>query len=845
MYRWLAEKLGNVSVNHKLGVGFGLVLLLTLLITFTGWTGLGDVASRGDKLGYISSLNVLTKDLRIARLDYEMRRGEQGTAAVSELLNRLDSGMKTARTLIEQPADIALIDEQLAAVEQYKRAFSDMAQAGANREDARSKLGNTADNAVLKVTEVEKSLLQSDSVTQFNSVVDLSKLIQQARFQVRGYTYSGKVEAEQPALDAIDNALKKITELQGSLQEQYQANLQQASVSLQAYRAAVSQFRDSQVATAVALKTMSAQGDVLLNRSDKLTISQTAVRDTDAAQAKYLLLLATVLALIFGLVAAWAITRQIVIPLNQTLKVAERVASGDLSHDLTSTRQDELGQLQRAMQSMTVGLRELIGGISDGVTQIASAAEQLSSVTEQTSAGVNNQKIETDQVATAMNEMAATVQEVARNAEEASEAAVAADQQAREGDKVVGEAIAQIERLATEVGNSTEAMGHLKRESDKIGSVLDVIKSVAQQTNLLALNAAIEAARAGEAGRGFAVVADEVRSLAQRTQKSTEEIEELIVGLQTGTQQVATIMDNSRGLTDSSVELTRRAGSALANITRTVSTIQAMNSQIATAAEQQSAVAEEINRSVLNVRDVSEQTSSASEETAASSAELARLGIYLQTLVGRSRLCRGWAATHPGRRTSATCEISYTLISPPSPQIVLAFALLRSAFSDLEVHHVSSADPLAGQRQRPTQTRPGFWPGAGPQFHHRHDRLAGLECRTVPLQQPDGAGPTGRRRGGHARQPHRVPNAHRHGQPGQNDAADRKNRPAPRLPVKTHERPDRPAASRGSRTPGSRLQSGAGGIAAVDRTAGKRPAAAAKSRPASQRHPRATVQRTA
>jgi len=635
MYRWLAEKLGNVSVRTKLGVGFGLVLLLTLMITFTGWTGLSDVASRGDKLGFISSLNVLTKDLRLARLDYEMRRGEQGTTAVSDLLNRLDSGMKTARTLIEQPADIALIDEQLAAVEQYKRAFKDMAQAGDNRENARSKLGNTADNAVLKVSEVEKSLLQGDSVTQFNRVVELSKLIQQARFQVRGYTYSGKVDAEQPALDAIDNALKKITELEGQLPAEYQANLQQAGVSLQAYRAAVSQYRDSQVATAAALKTMSAQGDLLLSHSDKLTVSQTAVRDTDAAQAKYFLLLATALALIFGLVAAWAITRQIVIPLNQTLQVAERVASGDLSHNLTSVRQDELGQLQRAMQSMSMGLRELIGGISDGVTQIARAAEQLSAVTEQTNAGVNSQKIETDQVATAMNEMAATVLEVARNAEEASEAAVAADQQAREGDKVVGQAIAQIERLATEVGNSTEAMGHLKRESDKIGSALDVIKSVAQQTNLLALNAAIEAARAGEAGRGFAVVADEVRSLALRTQKSTEEIEELIVGLQSGTQQVATIMDNSRGLTDSSVELTRSAGSALANITRTVSTIQAMNAQIATAAEQQSAVAEEVNRSVLNVRDISEQTAAASEETASSSTELARLGIHLQTLVGR------------------------------------------------------------------------------------------------------------------------------------------------------------------------------------------------------------------
>jgi len=638
MYRWLAEKLGNVSVNRKLSIGFGLVLVLTLLITFTGWTGLGDVINRGDKLGFISSLNGLTKDLRLARLDFDMRRGEQGTDAVTGLLTQLDNGLKTAQTLIEQPDDKALVEQQLEALNQYKKAFATMVQAGLKREGARSKLGDTADNAVAKIKEIEAALLQGDSITQFNSVVDLSKLIQQSRFQVRGYTYSGKTEAEQPALDAIDNALKKITELQGQLPAQYQANLQEASTSLQAYRGAVSQYRDSQVDSAAALKIMIAQGDILLGHSEKLTTSQTAVRDADAAHAKQLLLLATVLALIFGIVAAWAITRQIVIPLNQTLNVAERVASGDLSHNLNSTRQDELGQLQRAMQSMTLGLRTLIGGISEGVTQIASAAEQLSAVTEQTSAGVNSQKIETDQVATAMNEMAATVQEVARNAEEASEAAVAADQQAREGDKVVGEAIAQIERLATEVGNSTEAMGHLKRESDKIGSVLDVIKSVAQQTNLLALNAAIEAARAGEAGRGFAVVADEVRSLAQRTQKSTEEIEELIVGLQSGTQQVAAIMDNSRGLTDSSVELTRRAGNALGNITRTVSTIQAMNSQIATAAEQQSAVAEEINRSVLNVRDVSEQTSSASEETAASSAELARLGIYLQTLVGRFKV---------------------------------------------------------------------------------------------------------------------------------------------------------------------------------------------------------------
>ncbi|WP_372239402.1 methyl-accepting chemotaxis protein [Pseudomonas sp. 9Ag] len=287
---------------------------------------------------------------------------------------------------------------------------------------------------------------------------------------------------------------------------------------------------------------------------------------------------------------------------------------------------------------MAATLRELIGGIRDSVTQMASAAEQLSAITEQTSVGMNSQKIETDQVATAMHEMAATVQEVARNAEDASMAATDADREARAGDAVVSEAIAQIELLSEEMLRSSGAMAELESESNRIGSVMDVIKAVADQTNLLALNAAIEAARAGEAGRGFAVVADEVRSLAQRTQKSTEEIEQLVAGLQQGTQQAAAAMRNSHSLTESGVDLTRQAGLALSGITAKVSNIQAMNQQIAAAAEQQSAVAEEISRSVVNVRDISEQTATASDETAASTIELARLGNELQAMVSRFRV---------------------------------------------------------------------------------------------------------------------------------------------------------------------------------------------------------------
>ena len=638
MYQWLAQSLGNVSVNRKLGLGFGLVLLLTLAITLAGWHGMDSIIDRGDKLGNISVIQQYTQELRIARQHYERRSDDASVAELEKALANLDRQVQLMLGQIEHPADRQRLEQQREAVRIYQQAFNELKQAGQRRESSRSVLGDSADKAAELIGRVQRGLLQGGDINQYQHAVDVSALLQQARFQVRGYTYSGNAEFQQTALKAIDQALAELRALPAKVPAEHAAGLDDAATAMGGYRDAVTQFGNAQAASEQALQHMAEQGTLLLQTSQAMTTSQTAVRDAGATQAKTLLAVATGLALALGLLAAWAITRQIIIPLRQTLRAAERVASGDLTQNLQVNRRDELGQLQASMQRMTQGLRELIGGIGDGVTQIASAAEELSAVTEQTSAGVNNQKVETDQVATAMNQMTATVHEVARNAEQASEAALMADQQAREGDRVVGEAVAQIERLAGEVINSSEAMNQLKAESDKIGSVLDVIKSVAQQTNLLALNAAIEAARAGEAGRGFAVVADEVRSLAQRTQQSTEEIEELIAGLQSGTQRVASVMDNSRQLTDSSVELTRRAGSSLETITRTVSSIQAMNQQIATAAEEQTAVAEEINRSVMNVRDISDQTSAASEETASSSVELARLGTHLQGLVGRFKL---------------------------------------------------------------------------------------------------------------------------------------------------------------------------------------------------------------
>ncbi|WP_370661160.1 methyl-accepting chemotaxis protein [Pseudomonas fragariae (ex Marin et al. 2024)] len=608
---------------------------MTLMISATGWFSNQALIDRGDRVTAIAEVNELTLQLRINRMSYEALYNAETAAKVRSTLDELDAALQTARNLLRSPENLQLLDVQIQATRDYRQSFEDMSKAIETREASRSQMGENADKAVDQADRIEAELLKEDNILAFNGIVGVSKLIQQARFQVRGYTYSGRPDFEKDANKAIDDAVTGINTLAGDISSTYSPMLQQAIAGLNGYRAAVGKYRDAQAASKAALDKMTTLGVSMLATSNDLITRQNKSRDADSAKSVQMIIAATALAMVLGILAAWVITRQITTPLQETLEVVERVASGDLSRNLNVDRKDELGKLQATIQRMTVSLRELVGGIRDGVTQIASAAEELSAVTEQTSAGVNSQKVETDQVATAMHEMTATVQEVARNAEEASEAAVTADRQARDGERVVNEAIAQIERLASAVGNSSEAMGALKQESDKIGSVLDVIKSVAEQTNLLALNAAIEAARAGEAGRGFAVVADEVRSLAQRTQKSTEEIEALIARLQSGTQQATTVMDSSRELSTSSVELTRRAGGSLANITKTVSSIQAMNQQIAAAAEEQSATAEEINRSIINVRDVSEQTSAASEETAASSVELARLGNHLQVLVSR------------------------------------------------------------------------------------------------------------------------------------------------------------------------------------------------------------------
>ncbi|KPB22668.1 Methyl-accepting chemotaxis protein I serine chemo receptor protein [Pseudomonas savastanoi] len=634
MSSWFA----NISVNMKLALGFGLVLVFTAILALTGWTSMSGLINRSNWMSDITSLNSQLTKLRVTRLQYMVADGDEKVAETVQVsLDGFKNYQQKLLTSFKSPENVKMLEQLGVVIADYQKSLNSMRGGYKASIVARDELSTNADKSIdvfeLLQAEVKKmDPADANRFEQYQIVTDAKENLRLARYEVRGYTTNPTAETEQTAVAMLDSAIKDLDT--GTQADQ----LKQLETSLAAYRKALQSFKAATADIAQARKEMTVQGQDIVKISEAMYQLQLDRRDQESAQARTTQITCTLLAIILGMIAAVIITRQITRPLQETLAVVDRIASGDLTQTLAVTRRDELGVLQQGIQRMGSTLRELIGGIRDSVVQIASAAEELSAVTEQTSAGVNSQKVETDQVATAMHEMSATVAEVARNAEQASQAASNADREARDGDKVVGEAIVQIERLANEVGRSADAMNQLEQESDKIGKVMDVIKAVAEQTNLLALNAAIEAARAGEAGRGFAVVADEVRGLAQRTQQSTVEIETLVAALQSGTRQVSSIMLSSRELTVSSVQLSRQAGTSLGSITQTVSNIQAMNQQIAAAAEEQSAVAEEISRSIVNVRDVSEQTASASEETAASSVELARLGGQLQTMVSHFRI---------------------------------------------------------------------------------------------------------------------------------------------------------------------------------------------------------------
>ncbi|WP_117149724.1 methyl-accepting chemotaxis protein [Pseudomonas coronafaciens] len=338
------------------------------------------------------------------------------------------------------------------------------------------------------------------------------------------------------------------------------------------------------------------------------------------------------------LLLAFLYTRSLTGPIGESLKIAERIAANNLSTDIKVEGSDEAAKLIAALAIMQTNLRNALTLIGDSSTQLAATSEEMHAVTEDASRTILRQSNEIEMAATAVNEMSAAVEEVASNAAYASQITSQSSTAAMAGRARVDETVSAINLMVSKVQvTSTEVQGLALMATD-ISKVLDVIRAIAEQTNLLALNAAIEAARAGEAGRGFAVVADEVRALAHRTQQSTQEIEQMVSSIQSSTGNAAAAMDQTSSQAQKTLDLANGAGKALLDITDSISQINERNLMIATAAEEQAQVAREVDRSLVSIRDLSSQTSEGSNQTAIATAELTKLAVDLSRLTKQFRV---------------------------------------------------------------------------------------------------------------------------------------------------------------------------------------------------------------
>lgn len=670
--------LNNLRLSIKLAGGYGIVLGLMAIVSIVVFTSINSLVDSSKWVNH--TYEVIRNAETVGASMVDMETGQRGfmVAGKDEYLEPFNNGQKVFDKLIvkgqELTSDNPTQVERWQAVAAMKERW--LAEAAKPEIAARREVTKGAE-AITHFKEISSRTVGKEIFDSIRAALGTleNKVAgnQQGKYLVtattlalvnmetgqRGFLLSGKDESLEPYvagekalvkylgqlrslgvvaasdIQLVDDRVHAWMEKAANPEIEARREMNKYSMSIEDAAAMMQKGPGKKIMDALRVKL-----NEIIDAEEVLIGVRGAEQKSTSTFAISFTIIGTIVAIIVGALVAFFVVRGILVPLKATNDMLKDIADGDgdLTLRVPVNTKDEIGDLGINFNAFVEKLQGIIGEIAGATSQLAASAEEMAAVTEQTSAGVANQKQETEQVASAITEMTSTVQEVASNAERASAAASDADSESKAGNEVVSSTIQAITDLAREVEDSSVVIEKLKGDSENIGTVLDVIKGIAEQTNLLALNAAIEAARAGEQGRGFAVVADEVRTLAQRTQESTAEIENLISALQSGAEQAVTAMGNSRERATSTVEQAQHAGESLSSITRAVETILQMNTQIATAAEEQSSVSEEINRNVINIQNISEQTAQGSEQTSTASAELARLGEQLQTLVGQFRV---------------------------------------------------------------------------------------------------------------------------------------------------------------------------------------------------------------
>lgn len=629
--------LSNLKVRNKLILGFALLICMIVLMAYTGWNAAQVLKDRSDRSRDVSRLSMAARDMRIERLVYSLKADDLQATKWLAALEHTRSHLQSIKPNFDSQVNIASLNDAERVLSSYRSFYDDTVAATKEREVQIANAAASAEAAneiLVKIADAANS--ESGNPEARKQLTLLFITVQKMRVSFRVYFASPNKVTEEAVRNAIEATLVQAKSFEST--DIPKENLNTLMKVLSAYKNRLESIILAQARVDEAQAGITSSITQLLKITDNMDKLQEERQISDASGAQGEILVWLSLSIFLGMLGAWLITRSIVQPLKDTVLIVEKIAAGDFTYHDVIVRRDELGILQRSMVRMATSLRELITHMKDGVIQVASASEELSAVTDQTSVGVNSQKSETDHIATAMQQMTATTHHVSQNAALAVTTAKKTSRLATQGGSTVDETRYQIESLAHEMDTTKAMMIELRANTQNIGGVLDVIKAVADQTNLLALNAAIEAARAGEAGRGFAVVADEVRGLASRTRSSADEIALLINELQSSTDNMTQGIEHNILLTENSVALSRKASEMLLAVNTSVQEIEAMNVQIAVSSEQQSRVGEEIGRSIVSVRDISDQTAAASEETATSSLDLATTSARLHEMMNKFKV---------------------------------------------------------------------------------------------------------------------------------------------------------------------------------------------------------------
>lgn len=576
------RRFANLGMAKKLGLGFVLVLLLTAVVAAIGVWSLQTISYRFDGLKQMSSLNSGLLKVRLLEQEYALRSDPK---TVDALRLGVDGLIAQANELKAQSAaNVPVMNDVEQALAAYRKAFDEFVELSQSK-DLALEMASWSVSSVANNLDVLQAGLADDGaytlkesegkeggefIEQANQVSEVSRLMLQAMNEARvrlDQSRKGSEEGGQGTIEQAEQAMKQAEVLKTAVKDPgYQTVLNEVAGHIAGFNEKLAEYTGLLAQEKIVYQQLHERASQVVERVDQAYTAEDGAMQTELKKNSLLIIGSSALALLVGLIAAWVITRLIVGPLRSVIRVAQQIASGDLSATVQVTRQDEIGQLMLAMQQMGAGLSSIVSGLQAGIEQLANSAQSLSAVTEQTNLEVSSQKEETEQVATAMNQMTATVHDVARNAEEAAQAAQTADDKVESGQQVVRQSMVRIEQLADSATSASSSIESLSAEIQNIGTVLSVIKSVAEQTNLLALNAAIEAARAGEQGRGFAVVADEVRQLASRTSQATDEIVGVVRQNQDMARNAVALMTDGQHQAEQGLALAAEAGTVIVEI---------------------------------------------------------------------------------------------------------------------------------------------------------------------------------------------------------------------------------------------------------------------------------------